>query len=81
MFARFFGGFSDEEQLDFLQKRVIITALALIISFIIALMGTPEFVGFGLMLTFLFVWGWGATKSLLGYATFGSLLAEVFFLG
>lgn len=64
MFERLFGP-TEEMQLDYLQKRVVIT----VIAFVIAIIGSlfyPEAIAL-LALVALVIWGWGATTSIFGF--------------
>ncbi|MGN1249917.1 MAG: hypothetical protein ACI4XW_07530 [Candidatus Spyradocola sp.] len=63
MFKRLFGE-TEEEQLHYLQVRVIITLISLVLAF---------FVPAVFALVMLFVWGWNVVKSLFGITTVGAI--------
>ena len=74
MFKRLFGE-TTEEQMHYLQPRVILT-LAVIVFGIAAMLISGEKSAGGLfVLIMLFVWGWGAVKSLFGIASIGVIFS------
>ena len=96
MLRRLFGE-NEEEQLLYLQNRVILTGIALVVyaigviltliggdskSFIATLGGLMMGVGsFALTLFVLFMWGWSAVKAALGITSIGALLGRNVVLG
>ncbi len=67
MFTRLFGE-TEEEQLQYLQTRTIITFVSLIIPPVFAIV-------------VLFMWGWAAVKSLFGVASVGAIFSGNFVIG
>ena len=71
MFERLFGP-TEEDQLHYLKKRVIITAVFFIAD-IILLITTG---GMGMSVLSCYMWGWGVMKVLFGFALIGSILGR-----
>jgi hypothetical protein len=69
MFARLFGE-TDAQQIHYLQVRVIITILSLVLMFFFGSVGASIFA-----LVMMLVWGWGATKALFGITTVGAIFS------
>lgn len=74
MFSRLFGE-TDQMQLQYLKPRAIITAAAIGLMIVAAI-----FFGGGasslFALVMLFVWGWGAVKSMFGITTVGAIFSR-----
>lgn len=67
MFKKLFGE-TDDEQIHYLQIRVVITIISFALVF---------FFGTGIFaLVMLFVWGWNAVKALFGIATVGVIFSN-----
>ena len=78
MFNRIFGG-SDAEQLRFLEKRAIITIVALVIA-LVASIFSPEALGL-IAFVMLFIWGWGVIKKWFGITTLGAIFSGNIVIG
>lgn len=66
MFNRFFGE-TISDQIRYLQPRVIVT----VVSLLLCLFGLTEIFA----LVMLFVWGWNVVKALFGFATIGAIFS------
>lgn len=79
MFSRLFGE-TEQLQLQYLKPKVIITAVSIALMIILAI-----FFGGGasalFALVMLFVWGWGAVKSLFGITTVGAIFSGNIVIG
>lgn len=72
MFDRIFGG-SDEEQLQFLEIRSIITIVTMVIA-IVASFFSSEALGL-IAVVMLFIWGWNVIKNWFGITTLGAIFS------
>lgn len=72
MFNRIFGG-TDEEQLQFLETRSIVT-IAVVILALVASLFAPEALGL-IAVVMLFIWGWNVTKNWFGITTLGAIFS------
>ena len=79
MFARLFGGSEEEVQFEYLQKRVVITVIAFVITIIGSIFYHNAIAI--LALVALFIWGWNATKKIFGFATIAILFSKSFGIG
>lgn len=71
MFRKLFGE-TDEEQLAYLQKRVLITAICLALDVIMLIF----FQGAGLTLFCCYIWGWSFMRAFFGLASFGAIFGR-----
>ena len=71
MFERLFGP-SEEAQMAYLQKRVILTLVLVAIDVILLILGG----GFGLSYIACYIWGWGVMKALFGITTIGAIFSR-----
>ena len=71
MLRKLFGE-TDEEQLAYLQKRVLITAICLALDVIMLIF----FQGAGLTLFCCYIWGWSFMRALFGFAAFGAIFGQ-----
>lgn len=72
MFERIFGG-SEQEQLEFLEVRSIITIAAVVVALVASLF-MPEALGL-IAFVMLFVWGWSVIKSWFGITAIGVIFS------
>ena len=75
MFRRFFGE-TEEIQMGFLKKRVIIS-LVLTVIFLLAGFVDPVLMPVGVSLS-LYIWGWPSAKILFGISSYASLFSTNF---
>lgn len=78
MFSRIFGG-SDEEQLQFLEVRSIITLAALLIAFVASFFTTDAIALVAIVM--LFIWGWSVIKNWFGITTLGAIFSGNIVIG
>lgn len=78
MFKRFFGE-TDEIQMNFLKKRVILT-VALSVIFLLIGIFNNMFMPIGVSLS-LYIWGWPSAKALFGISSYGALFSSNFLFG
>lgn len=78
MFKRFFGE-TEELQMNFLKRRVILS-VALSVLFLIIGIFNNVFLPVGVSLS-LYIWGWPCAKTLFGISTFGALFSSNFLFG
>lgn len=78
MFSRIFGG-SDEEQLQFLEVRSIITIAALLITFVASFFTTDAIALVAIVM--LFIWGWSVIKNWFGITTLGAFFSGNIVIG
>ena len=71
MFERLFGP-TEEDQLHYLKKRVVITVVFFIVD-IILLIATGSM---GISVLCCYMWGWGVMKVLFGFTLIGSILGR-----
>lgn len=74
MFSRFFGE-TIEQQIHYLQPRVIITLVSILLSAALGLIVSPDLFSLFLIAAWL-IWGWSAVKSLFGFGTVGALFSR-----
>ena len=79
MFRKFFGE-TVEEQIHYLQWRVIVTLISFPLSILIMLLHIPNSAAI-IGLVMLLVWGWGAVKKLFGITTIAALIANNLVVG
>ena len=88
MFSRLFGD-TEEEQIEYLQKKVIVTSIGLVVVLVGILLGLLALAtsslslesvattiysgGSAILMVSLFIWGFGAIKRLFGIGTIGAL--------
>lgn len=72
MFNRIFGG-TEEEQMQFLQIRSIVTIVALVITMVSAFF-FPEASGL-IAAVMIFIWGWNVIKCWFGITTLGAIFS------
>lgn len=70
MFERLFGA-TEFEQMAYLQKRVILTVILVLID-VILLITTGDA---GISVLSCYIWGWGAMKALFGITALGSIFS------
>ena len=70
MFERLFGE-TEFEQLAYLKKKVILTAVFLVIDLVLLIVTG----GGGVSAIIIYVWGWGAMKALFGITAVGSIFS------
>lgn len=75
MFVRLFGE-TTEQQLHYLQIRVIITVICIVLAIFLGAVGAAAFA-----LIMMFAWGWGAVKALFGITTIGAIFSGNAVLG
>lgn len=78
MFKRFFGN-SDLEQLNYLEKRSIITIVTVVLALIVSIF-EPEAIA-AIAVVMLFIWGWGVIKSLFGITTIATIFSNNIVVG
>lgn len=78
MFNRIFGG-SDEEQLQFLEVRAIITIVALAITLVASFFSAEASALIAVVM--LFVWGWNVVKNWFGITTLGAIFSGNIVIG
>ena len=71
MFERLFGP-SEEAQMAYLQKKIILTLILVVID-VILLITVREF---GLTTIACYIWGWGVMKALFGITTVGAIFSR-----
>lgn len=71
MFRKLFGE-TDEEQLAYLQKRVIITAICLVVDIVLFILAQ----GAGITFFCCYMWGWSFMRAFFGLATFGAIFGR-----
>ncbi|MGM9565804.1 hypothetical protein [Evtepia sp.] len=79
MFTRLFGE-TDEQQINYLQTRVIITLFSIVASILLTVFIGSSATGI-FALVMLFAWGWGAVKALFGVASIGIIFSGNIFIG
>lgn len=81
MFKKIFGE-TEEMQLAYLQKRVILTVIAVSVAAVIGIFsGELEIVGGAFGLAAMFIWGFGAIKALFGITTVGAIFSRNVVIG
>jgi len=73
MFERLFGH-TEEEQLEYLQIRVIVTVFCIVGAVLGPALGIPN-VSAALAAIIIFVWGWGAVKGLFGITAISAIFS------
>lgn len=77
MFQRLFG-YTVEEQLGYLQSRLFFIVLAVIIAFILALIGGNGSIALVLAA---YMWGWGFMRNWFGITTIGAIFSGNLVIG
>lgn len=81
MFAKFFGE-TEQEQIAYLQNRVIISVVVIVIALIVGIAsGDIGVASQAFALTMLVVWGWKAMKSMFGITSIAAIFSGNLFLG
>lgn len=78
MFERLFGG-TIEEQMNFLQPRVLITAPVILFGFLAMAFGGGS--GSGVIAIAAYVWAWTFLKNWFGFTTLGALFSGNIVIG
>lgn len=73
MFRRLFGE-TDEQQIQYLSSRVLLTLLTFVASLLALLLFKTDITAL-IAVVMLFGWGWNAVKSLFGIATVGAIFS------